>query len=444
MPKKEKIIIVTIALVITSMLLLSVIKEQTNVYALNFAEEKILGGSNQDVARGVAVWGTKHVIVGYTKSFGAGDYDAFIAVKDGATTSMWNFGTSNDDLAHAVAVYGNYAYIVGSTKNPSTYHDIFVVKWDLANPGIVAQIAIASKYAESAHAVAVGANYVFVTGRFNEKEAFLAILNATNLNLLHFVRLDAGPDYEFGYGIDYYWTGSEYIIIIGGSTKSVTFGGHDASILRIDWAPAGTPSLVWSLRFGTSADDEIRAVKFTSSTTFVVAGVSNNNGFIASFTIDGGVIAGKATVFSTSSSINSIYLNGTSLYAAGQFRNPPKADDALILQINTNNLDLVDAKGYGKGTIDRAHGIAVSGGDIVVVGETSTSNNIVFTPSFNFAWIQWNPIYTPPSYTPYLYTGSVSYSATLFTPSTYNPGFTSASQSIVSGDGEAFYVRFTS
>jgi hypothetical protein len=430
------------------MLLLSVIKEQTNVYALNFAEETILGGSRQDVARGVAEWDTKHVIVGYTNSFGAGDYDAFIAVKDGATTSMWTFGTSNDDLAFAVAVNGNYAYIVGSTRNPSTHHDIFVVKWnlDLDNPGIVAQIAIASPYADRAFGVTVDENYVFVTGQFNEKETFLAILNADDLNLRHFVRLDAGLDYEFGYGIDYYRTGSQYIIIIGGSTRSDTFGGHDASILRIKWVPDPldpdyTPSLVWSLRFGTSADDGILAVKFTSSNTFVVAGVSNNNGFLASFTIDGGVIAGKATVFSTSSRINSIYLSGTSLYAAGQFHNPPKADDALILQINATNLDLVDAKGYGKATIDRAHGIAVSGSNIVVVGETSTSNNPVFTPSFNFAWIQWNPIITPPSYTPYLYTGSVSYSAILFTPSTYNPFFTSASQTIVSGDGEAFYVR---
>jgi hypothetical protein len=381
--------------------------------------------------------------VGYTKSFGAGDYDAFIAVKDGSITSMWTFGTSNDDYAFAVDVYGDYAYIVGTTKNPSSYFDIFVVKWDLATPGIDAQIAIASPYADRAFGVTVGVNYVFVTGQFNEKETFLAILNAANLNLLRFVRLDAGPDYEFGYGIDYYWTGSQYIIIIGGSTKSVTFGGHDASILRIDWDPAGTPSLVWSLRFGTSADDQILAVKFASSSTFVVAGASNNNGFIASFTIDGGVIAGKATVFSTSSSINSIYLSGTSLYAAGHFSNPPKADDALILQINATNGNLIGAKGYGKATIDRAHGIAVSGSNIVVVGETSTSNNPVFTPSFDFEWIQWNPISTP-SYTPYLYTGSVSYSATLFTPSTYNPGFTSASQTIVSGDGEAFYVRFTS
>jgi hypothetical protein len=444
MPKKEKIIIVTIALAITSMLLLSVIKEQTNVYALNFAEETILGGSNQDVARGVAVWGTKHVIVGYTNSFGAGGYDAFIAVKDGSITSMWTFGTSNDDYAFAVAVYGNYAYIVGSTRNPSTHHDIFVVIWDLANPGIVAQIAIASPYADRAFGVTVGVNYVFVTGQFNEKETFLAILDAAYLNLLHFVRLDAGLDYEFGYGIDYYWTGSQYIIIIGGSTRSVTFGGHDASILRIDWDPAGTPGLVWSLRFGTSADDVIQAVKFTSSTTFVVAGVSNNNGFIASFTIDGGVIAGKATVFSTSSRINSIAYDGTYLYAAGHFSNPPKADDALILRINATNLDLRGAKGYGKATIDRAHGIAVSDSNIVVVGETSTSNNDVFTPSFDFEWIQWNPIIIPPSYTPFMRTGSVPYVATLFTLSPYNPFFTSASQNIVSGDGEAFYVRFTS
>jgi hypothetical protein len=153
---------------------------------------------------------------------------------------MWTFGTSNHDFAFAVAVYGDYAYIVGTTLNPSSHFDIFVVKWNLDpdNPGIDAQIAIASPYADRAFGVTVGVNYVFVTGQFNEKETFLAILDAVNLNLLHFVRLDVDLDYEFGYGIDYYWTGSQYIIIIGGSTRSVTFGAPCTP----PWSPAAPSS----------------------------------------------------------------------------------------------------------------------------------------------------------------------------------------------------------
>lgn len=450
---KKKLLIIIASVVIASILAFSAFKEQTNVYASPPPVETF-GGSNNEVARAVAIWDTSRVIVGYTNSFGAGGFDAFIAVDDGAGLQMWTIGTPNDDYAYAVAVAGDFAYIVGTTKNPNNYFDIFIAKWDLTSNNLVATQFIASGInsprADVAYAVGTDGNYVFVTGGWLDSNAFLAILDATNLNIIKFANLNLGPGNDIAYAIDFSKQGNEYFVIIAGGTNTETFGGYDAFITRIDWNSVSnilTPK--WSLRFGTPGDDYILSLKFISAKVFAVAGTSNNNGFIAGFTIDGGYLGARATVFNNNnpSVITSIAISGTYLYAAGYFYNPPNRDDALILQID-NNGALVDAKGYGKETIDRAYGIAIDGNNINVVGGTSTYPNNVYDakPLFSYAIVQWNPLEDPPTYTPYMKSEIIAFTITTLTPATYTPvvNTLSATPNINSPiDGEAFYVRFT-
>ena len=436
---------------IASILAFSAFKEQTNVYAFTFANEITFGGSNNDVARAVAIWGTSRVIVGYTNSFGAGGFDAFIAVDDTTGLKMWTIGTPNDDYAYAVAVAGNFAYIVGTTNDPNNYFDIFIARWDLTSNTLAATKFIASGInsprVDAAYAVGTDGTYVFVTGRWLDSNAFLAILNDTNLNIIKFANLNLGSGNDIAYAIDFSKSGNKYFVIIAGDTNTNTFGGYDAFITRIDWDPvANILTQQWSLRFGTPGGDRILSLKFTSANTFAVAGTSNNNGFIAGFTIDGGYLLARATVFSNPSVITSIAINGTYLYAAGYFSNPPNQDDALILQID-NNGALVDAKGYGKGTIDRAYGIAIDGNNINVVGGTSTYPNNVYgaKPLFSYDIVQWNPLVTP-TYTPYMNSASITFTITTLTPDTYTPVVNTAQATPTinnPSDGEAFYVRFT-
>ena len=448
---KKKLLIIIASVVIASILAFSAFKEQTNVYASPSAVEITFGESKNDVARAVAIWGTSRVIVGYTNSFGAGDFDAFIAVDDAAGLRMWTIGTLNDDYAYAVAVAGNFAYIVGTTNNPNNYFDIFIARWDLTSnsPPVTIFIAsgIRSPRVDAAYAVGTDGTYVFVTGSWLDSNAFLAILDP-DLNIIKFANLDLGPGNDIAYAIDFSKSGNEYIVIIAGSTNTNTFGGYDAFITRIDWNPdpeANTLTQKWSLRFGTPGYDSILSLKFTSANTFAVAGTSNNNGLIAGFTIDGGYLLARATVFSNPSVITSIAINGTDLYAAGYFFNPSNQDDALILQID-NNGALVDAKGYGRGTIDRAYGIAIDENNINVVGGTSTYPNIVYKPLFKYAIVQCNPL-VPPTYTPYMNCGvSITFTITTLTPATYTPNVNTLQRTpnINSPiDGEAFYVRFT-
>jgi hypothetical protein len=450
MKTSKKLGIIVASIIIAAILAFAAFKEQTNVHAFTFDKQITFGGSDVEEALAVAIWGTKKVIVGYTNSFGAGGYDAFIAVND-TTLNMWTIGTSNDDFALAVAVDGDIAYIVGTTNNPNNNYDIFIAKWDLAAQTLVATKFIASginnPIADTAYAVATGATYVFVTGRWADDKTFLAILDS-NLNIINFASLDLGSGNDIAYAIDYIDNGGIETIIIGGDTNTApTFGGYDAFITRIDWDPiATTLTQVWSLRFGTAGYDSVKSLKFTDTNTFVVAGTSNNNGFLAGFTIDGGFIAARATVFSNPSVITSIAKNGTYLYAAGYFNNPPNQDDAFVLQID-NNGALVDAKGYGGGTNDWAFGIAINGPNINVVGSTSTYPNTVYDarPLFSFSWVQWNPLVMP-TYTPYMQSASISFTIAAPTPATYTP---SVSTSAVTPNinsptgGEAFYVRFT-
>jgi hypothetical protein len=449
MKTNKKLGIIVASIIIAVILAFGAFKEQTNVHAFTFDKQITFGGINAEVARAVAIWDTKKVIVGYTNSFGAGGYDAFIAVND-TTLNMWTIGTSNDDFAYAVAVDGYIAYIVGTRYDPKNYYDIFIAKWNLIAQTLVATKFIASginnPIADIAYAVATDGTYVFVTGRWANDKTFLAILDS-NLNIENFASLDLGPGNDFAYAIDFKSSAGVYNIIIGGTTNTApTFGGYDAFIMRIDW-DGSTFTPVWSLRFGTSGTDYVTSLKFIDSNTFVVAGTSNNNGFLAYFTIDGGFLAAKATVFSNPSVITSIAKNGTYLYATGYFNNPPNQDDAFVLQIDSNGA-LVDAKGYGGGTIDRAFGIAIVGNSINVVGSTSAYPNKVYDakPLFSFSWVQWNPL-VGPTYTPSMQSVSISFTITAPTYATYTP---SVSTSLVTTlnfnspkGGEAFYVRFT-
>jgi hypothetical protein len=464
MKTNKKIVIIATSLILAIFLAFATIIEQG--VAMTLDSEMTFGGDAGDVAQAIALWGTKQVIVGYTHSFGEGGLDAFIAVNDGTTLEMWTFGTPRDEQAFAVAVviYDDfaYAYIVGAIEYavpPNiNYFDIFVAKWDLMNNQLLGFIAIGKNQvplADVAFAVAADVNYVFVTGRWANDKAFLAIVHAPPFSLVRFLQLDiAATSNEFAYAVDFTVRDGTYIIIVGGATNDPSgFGDYDAFLARIDW-DGSTATFRWALRFGTSLADGVTSIKFVSPTTFAVGGTLEGNGFIGYFTIDGGFLNARATVFPSTSIITSLAWNGTHLAAAGYFNNPPNQDDAYVLLIDRNGL-LVDAKGYGGGTIDRAHGVAIDTSNVHVVGITSAFPNLVFAPSpFSYKEVQVGVFIPPATPTlPYMRMNDLT-STLVVTPLTLGTDFnvnpltppvfprSPTFNSPVKGD--AFYVRFTS
>jgi len=417
MKTNKKIVIIATSLILATFLAFATIIEQG--VAMTLDSQMTFGGGAGDVAQAIALWGTKQVIVGYTHSFGAGGLDAFIAVNDGTTLKMWTFGTPRDELAYAVAIHGDYAYIVGAIDYavpPNiNYFDIFVAKWDLMLETLVGFTIIGRNehpFADAAFAVAAGATYVFVTGRWADDKSFLAILDAGTLNVVNMRALDLGSGNEFAYAIDFTTGITGYYIIVGGATNTASFGDYDAFLARIDWT-GSTVDLQWALRFGTNDPDGVTSIKFVSYETFAVGGTLGGHGFIGYFTIDGGFLKARATVFSSTSIITSLAWDDTHLAAAGFFENPPNLDDAYILLIDENGL-LVDATGYGGGLIDRAHGVALDSSNVHVAGITYTFPNNVFAPPFTYEEVQVILTSFSPTITPYMFTADITGSLFLF------------------------------
>jgi hypothetical protein len=417
MKTNKKIVIIATSVILAIFLVATIIEQGV---AMTLDSELTFGGGAGDVAQAIALWGTKKVIVGYTHSFGAGGLDAFIAVND-TTLKMWTFGTPRDELAFAVAIHDNYAYIVGAIDYavpPNlNYFDIFVAKWNLMLETLVGFTVIGwneHPFADAAFAVAADDTYVFVTGRWADDKSFLAILDADTLNVVKMLRLDLGPGNEFAYAIDFTTGISGYYIIVGGATNDpLGFGDYDAFLARIvvSW-DASAVDLQWALRFGTADPDGVTSIKFVSYETFAVGGTLGGNGFIGYFTIDGGFLKARATVFSSTSIITSLAWNDTHLAAAGYFNNPPNLDDAYILLIDENGL-LVDATGYGGGHIDRAHGVALDSSNVHVAGITYTFPNNVFAPPFTYEEVQVILTSFTPTITPYMKTEDITDSLSL-------------------------------
>jgi hypothetical protein len=412
MKTSKKIVIIATSIILAIFLVATIIEQGV---AMTLDSEMTFGGGAGDVAQAIALWGTKQVIVGYTHSFGAGGLDAFIAVND-TTLKMWTFGTPRDELAFAVAIHDNYAYIVGAIDYAVApninYFDIFVAKWNLRLETLVGFTVIGwneHPFADAAFAVAADGTYVFVTGRWADDKSFLAILDADDLSVVKMYELDLDIYNEFAYAIDFTTGNSDYYIIVGGATNDLSgFGDYDAFLARIDW-DGSTAELQWALRFGTDDPDGVTSIKFVSDETFAVGGTLGGNGFIGYFTIDGGFLKARATVFSSTSIITSLAWNSTLKYlaAAGFFDNSPNLDDAYILLIDENGL-LVDATGYGGGHIDRAHGVALDSSNVHVAGITYTFLNNVFDPSFTYEEVQVILTSFAPTITPYMFTEDIT------------------------------------
>jgi hypothetical protein len=414
MKTNKKIVIIATSIILAIFLVATIIEQGV---AMTLTRELTFGGGAGDVAQAIALWGTKKVIVGYTHSFGAGGLDAFIAVND-TTLKMWTFGTPRDELAFAVAIHDNYAYIVGAIDYAVApninYFDIFVAKWDLMLETLVGFTVIGwneHPFADAAFAVAADDTYVFVTGRWADDKSFLAILDDDTLTVVKMYELDLVTGNEFAYAVDFTTGITGYYIIVGGATNTPGFGDYDAFLARIDF-DGSTATLQWALRFGTGDPDVVTSIKFVSYETFAVGGTLGGNGFIGYFTIDGGFLKARATVFSSTSIITSLAWNGTHLAAAGYFNNPPNLDDAYILLIDENGL-LVDATGYGGGHIDRAHGVALDSSNVHVAGITYTFPNNVFAPPFTYEEVQVILTTFTPTITPYMFTVDITGSLSL-------------------------------
>jgi hypothetical protein len=101
----------------------------------NLVWNKTWGGGKGDHATDVVVYNGEIYVVGGTRSFGGGTSEnVFLRKYDLSGTLVWNktWGGSSDDCAWAITVYNGESYIVGNTSSfgGGTSENAFLLKYD--------------------------------------------------------------------------------------------------------------------------------------------------------------------------------------------------------------------------------------------------------------------------------------------------------------------------
>ena len=354
-----------------------------------------LGGSSQDLGRGIAVDGAgaayvtgdaisvNFPVLSPSQGAFAGNDDAFITKFDATGTRVYStyLGGSGADIGHGIAVDGaGAAYVTGQTASsnfpvlsasqgalagPGTF-DAFVTKLDAMGARVYSTYLGGSNIDEG-HGIAVdGTGAAYVTGRtFSTNfpvlsasqgvfggflDAFVTKLDATGARV--YSTFLGGSSSDFGRGIAVDGAGSAYVTGWTSSTnfpvlsasQGVVGGNEDVFVTKLDAMGAR----VYSTYLGGSSSD-----------------------FGHGIAVDG---VGAAYVTGRTSSSNFPVLSASQGMFAGLI-------DAFVTKFNAAGARVYSTY-LGGSHIDEGYGIAVNGaGSAYVTGWTSSTNFPVLSAS---------------------------------------------------------------
>ncbi len=241
---------------------------------------KAFGGSNYDVGKKIAMdRDGNYVVVGGTKSLGAGNYDYWIlkiAPSTGDTLWTRTYGGPLYDYAYSVAVDSSGYYVInGITQSfGNGYHDLWILKLNPATGDTVwARTYGGASFDQgtdimvdgNGYYVAIGHTRSFGTG--GSYDAWVLKLDPSTGDTL-WTATFGGSDYDRVFGI----TGDDSTYTVVGYEESPEINGdtfRQGWIFRIR---SSDGSLKWMKSYGGNDYDVFSDVKIDGNGNLVVAG----------------------------------------------------------------------------------------------------------------------------------------------------------------------------
>jgi uncharacterized delta-60 repeat protein len=242
---------------------------------------RTFGGAGQDEAWSITQTSDGgYVVAGETWGFGAGDCDLLVLRLASDGTLQWarTFGgTSYDCVYHATQTSDGSYVMVGETKSFGAGNsDLFVLKlasngtlqWARTFGGIDYDGALSVTQTSDSGCVVAGWTYSFGAGNYD-----LLVLKLASNGTLQWARTFGGA------GMDYAWSiirTSDDCYVAAGETGS--FGAGNSDILVLKLASNGT--LQWAGAFGGTSDDYAYSMTQTTDGGFAIAGETYGFGVV--------------------------------------------------------------------------------------------------------------------------------------------------------------------
>ena len=356
-----------------------------NLLAFVLQQERTWGGLDRDGAQGVAAAADGSVYVtGGTRSFGAGDEDAFLLKYAANGTLLWQrtYGTVPDQLnsgeesgiAVAVAPDDSGVVVLGNYRDGNIFLAKFSTEgtriWDLTWGG----------NQEGASALAIAPDgTIYVTGAtfdFGAGQADAFLLSFTPTGTLNWQRTWGGGDFDVPHGVAVATDGNIYIT-----------GDTGNSAFLVKFSPGGTVGVqrVWGVvgKTGITNDDQTFGNGIAASPdggAFVVGDTSGTgfdpNLIAARFDSGGNLVWIRVGGPGFGSAQDVAVAADGSLQITGNVLTQPSASDAFVWNVLGNGKGQDAAVWGGADPFEGEGGVSIAsgpGGAIVVAGSAGAS-----------------------------------------------------------------------
>ena len=221
-----------------------------------------------------------YIVAGYTKSFGAGDLDAWIIKLDGSGVVEWQntYGGSDSDALSSIQQTVDEGYIVAGRIYPlSGIPDAWIMK--LNSSGVVEwQNTYGGSGWDDARSVQQTSDGGYIvageTQSFGAGSSDIWIVKLYGNGAVEWQNTYGGSDSDSPFSIQQTVDGG---YIVAGQTLSFGAGDFDAWIIKLD----GSGVVEWQNTYGGSNSDALSSIQQTADGGYIVAGGTSSFGAVS-------------------------------------------------------------------------------------------------------------------------------------------------------------------
>ena len=239
---------------------------------------KTFGGSSIDVGYSVQEIESGYIIAGWTKSYGSGNFDVWLIKTNTDGNKVWDkpFGGPKADRGHSVLDTKDGYVIVGSTKSYGAgFDDVWLIKtdskgneeWSRTFGASGTDIGYSVQKTNDDGYIIVGATNSY--SLTNKLDVWLIKTDSEGNETWN--KTFGGSHADLGHAVQQTDDGG---YIITGYTRSFGAGLEDVWLIKTD----RTGDLEWYRTFGGPASDKGRSVQETDDNGYVIVGVTESHG----------------------------------------------------------------------------------------------------------------------------------------------------------------------
>lgn len=219
-----------------------------------------------------------YIIVGSTDSFGAGNYDVYLLKTDALGDTLWSrtYGGSDEDRGLCVKQTTDGGYIVAgyTISFGAGNYDFCLIKtnssgdtlWTRTYGGWALDICNSVQQTTDGGYIMAGTSESFGAGSYD-----VCLIKTNSTGDMLWTRTYGGYSYDVGSSVGQIADGG---YVVGGSTVSFSAGLNDVFVIRTN----SSGDTVWTRAYGRSGTDLCASVQQTVDGSYVVAGYTESFG----------------------------------------------------------------------------------------------------------------------------------------------------------------------